>query len=52
MSCPVFHLQRAADSAGLLGLPAHQQYRQAGVNAAHSAQLPAAGRVASRGAVQ
>lgn len=42
----VFHIQCAADSAVLLGVPAHQQYRQAGPHALHPGLLSAASRVA------
>lgn len=44
---PVFQLQCAADAAGLLGVPADQQHREAGPHAAHPAHLPAAGGVAT-----
>lgn len=44
---PVFQLQRAADAAGLLRVPADQQHREAGPHAAHPVQLPAAGGVAT-----
>lgn len=47
VSAAVFQLQRAADPAGLLCLPAHQQHRQAGSDALHPAHLPPAGRVAT-----
>lgn len=43
----VFQLQRAADAAGLLRVPANQQHREAGPHAVHPAHLPAAGGVAT-----
>lgn len=43
----VFQLQRAADAASLLGVPADQQHREAGPHAAHSAHLSTAGGVAT-----
>lgn len=43
----VFHIQCAADSAVLLSVPAHQQYRQAGPHALHPGLLPAASGMAS-----
>lgn len=42
----VFHIQCAADSAVLLSVPAHQQYRQAGPHALHPGLLSAASWVA------
>lgn len=49
---PVFQLQRAADAAGLLGVPADQQHREAGPHAAHPAHLPAAGGVATSSTIR
>lgn len=43
----VFHIQCAADSAVLLSVPAHQQYRQAGPHALHPGLLSAASGVAT-----
>jgi hypothetical protein len=45
---PVFHIQCAADTAVLLCVPAHQQYRQAGPHALHPGLLSAASGVAPR----
>lgn len=50
-SVPVFQLQRAADAAGLLSVPADQQHREAGPHGAHPVQLPAAGGVATSSTV-
>lgn len=50
-SVPVFQLQRAADAAGLLRVPADQQHREAGPHGAHPVQLPAAGGVATSSTV-
>lgn len=50
-SVSVFQLQRAADPASLLSVPADQQYREAGFNAAHPAHFSAACGVARSGAV-
>lgn len=47
----VFQLQRAADAAGLLRVPADQQHREAGPHAVHPAHLPAAGGVATSSTV-
>lgn len=44
---PVFQLQRAADTAGLLRVPANQQHRKAGSHAANPAHLPATRGVAT-----
>lgn len=55
LSCffsPVFQLQCAADAAGLLGVPADQQHREAGPHAAHPAHLPAAGGVATSSTIR
>lgn len=49
---PVFQLQCAADAAGLLGVPADQQHREAGPHAAHPAHLPAAGGVATSSTIR
>ena len=49
--CVVFQLQCSAHPAGLLSLPADQQHRQAGPDAADPVHLPAAGGVATEGAV-
>lgn len=51
LSAAVFQLQRAADPAGLLRVPPHQQHREAGSDAAHPVHFPPAGGVASGGPV-
>ena len=52
MCVSVFQLQCAADAAGLLSVPADQQHWQAGPHATDPAHLPAAGGVATSGAVR
>lgn len=51
VSAAVFQLQRAADPAGLLRVPPHQQHREAGSNGAHPAHVPPAGGVAPGGPI-